>query len=126
MAITNNGTKNSIPADHLPSGYTRPSITEFTDWKYKRRVTLNVAKATVQNATAATTMTNIIGNGTVGVTKQVDDILAADFLGSATITAFADIVSIQTNITDLGGASALWTNAAVNYVCIVDIYVKST
>jgi|TARA_R100000501_G_C2619610_1_gene112933 hypothetical protein len=82
MAITNNGVVNSLPASQIPSGYTRPTVTTFTDWQYKRTLTLTVLKATVENATRATTMTNIIENGTIGLEKQIVDIVAEDFISS--------------------------------------------
>ena len=79
MAIVNNGTKNSLADTHIPSGYTRPTVTTFTDQEYTRNLELTVLKATVENATASTTMTNIINDATIGITKQIDDILASDF-----------------------------------------------
>lgn len=125
MAITNNGTKNSLVADHLPSGYTRPTVTTFTDYEYVRDLTLSVLKATVENATPATTMANIIANGTVGITKQIDDILAADFLSSATVTAYADWIKISHNLATISGTGDYLDNIAMSYVCTVKLYVKA-
>ena len=126
MAITNNGTKNSLPDGQIPTGYTRPTITEFTDYKYVRTVTLSVLKATVENANPVTTMGAIISNGTIGVTKQVTDILAADFDESATGSAFADIVSLTHNYASLAQGSPLYTATAVSYLVTINLYIKTT
>jgi len=123
MAITNNGVVNSLPADLLPSGYTRPTVTTFTDWEYKRELTLSVAKATVENATKATTMANIIGNASIGITKQIDDILAADFDATDTVTAYVDWYKLETNI-PVNTSNDLLNDTAVSYVCSVRLYVK--
>lgn len=125
MAHTNNGTKVSAPDEQLPSGYTRPTITTFSDHESVRRVQLSVLKSTVENATANTTMANIIGNGSIGVTKQVTDILAADYLSSVTLTAYADIVKIQDNSTPQSTGN-FFKNAAASYLVDVDIYVKTS
>lgn len=125
MSITNAGTVNSLPAVQIPSGYTRPTVTTFTDWEYKRTLSLSVLKATVENATRSTTMTNIIGNGTVGITKQVDDILAADFLASATVTAYADFTALSNNFVDVTGTGTALTATASSYTCTVILYVKA-
>jgi len=109
MAIVNNGTVNSLDATLLPSGYTRPTVTEISDYDYIKEVDLSVLKGTVENSTKSTTMTNIISNGTVGISKQVDDILAADYLASATVTAYTDWWKVSDN----------------TYVCSVRIYVKA-
>jgi len=125
MAITNNGTKNSLPSTQLPTGYSRPSVTTFADWEYKRTLSLTVLKSTVENATPATTMANIIANGTIGITQQIDDILAADFLASATVTAYADWTSLTTNYVATTGTDDFLTDTAVSYTCGVTLYVKA-
>jgi hypothetical protein len=125
MAITLNGVKNSLPDADLPSGYTRPTVTTFSDWEYKRRINLTVLKSTVENATASTTMTNIIDNATIGLDKQIDDILAADFLGTATVTAYADWVSISNNYCPTTGSGDYLTDTACSYQCTLDLYVKA-
>jgi hypothetical protein len=126
MAITNNGTQNKISEAQLPTGYTRPTVTIFTDFKYQRQVNLSVLKATVQNADPAVTMANIIANGTIGVTKQVTDILAADYLGTATVTAYADIVALENNFQSMLAGTPALTDTAASYIATVNIYVKTT
>ena len=125
MAIVNNGTVNSIDIKQIPSGYTRPTVTLIADYHYKRTITLTVLKATVDESSASSTMTAIIANGTVGITQQVDDILAADYLASATVTAYADMRTLNTTLENTAGTDAWLTDAAVSYSAVVDIYVKA-
>jgi len=125
MAIVNNGTKNSLGANEIPLNYTRPTVTEIADYDYVSDLSLSVLKATVENATAATTMANIITNGTIGITKQVDDILAADYLASATVTAYADLTGLTNNFASVNGLAVYLTNVAPSYICTVKLYVKA-
>lgn len=125
MAITNNGVKNSLPTAQIPSGYTRPTVTEFTDYKYVYSVVLDVLKVTVDEPVASTTMTAIIENATIGLEKQIDDILAEDFIGTRTVTAWADWTAFDTNMTATKGTDPLLTDAATNYQCTVKIYIKT-
>lgn len=125
MAITNSGTVNSLTDNELPTGYTRPTVTTFTDWQYKRTLNLTVLKATVENATAATTMANIIANATIGITKQITDILAADYLASATVTAYADLTNLTNNLSNISGGGDYLKNTAASYQATVDLYVKA-
>lgn len=124
MAITNNGTRVSLGANFLPTGYTAPATTTFSDYEYVRNITLSVTKATVENATKATTLTNIVDNVTVGIDKQIDDILAADYLGTATVTAFTDFYKIDSNI-EAGTGTDFYNATAVSYTCYVRLYVKA-
>jgi len=124
MAITNNGTSVTLPSTMLPSGYTAPSTTTFTDYQYKYALTLSVAKATVENSTKATTLTNIVDNGSVGIDAQIDAILAADFLASATVTAYTDFYRIDTNIVK-GTGTDFYNDTAVSYTCYCILYVKA-
>lgn len=125
MAITNNGTKNLLSATQLPEGYTPPAVTSFADHQYVRTVEFSILKATVQNANPVTTMENIIANGTIGVTKQVTDNLAADFLGTATVTAYAELVALRNNYQSMLAGSPAFTDAAASYIATVNIYVKA-
>ncbi|MBV1952601.1 MAG: hypothetical protein KUG64_10470 [Cycloclasticus sp.] len=124
MAITNNGTEVNLQANKIPTGYSLPSVTTFTDYEYKNELILSVDKSTVENATATTTLANILANGTVGITKQIDDILAADYLASATVDAYASLNSIDNNI-NAGIISDFYNADAVTYECSVTLYVKT-
>lgn len=123
MAITNNGTENKLPEAEIPTGYTRPVITTFSViGEYQRELTLTVLKATVQNATPSTTMTNIFDDATIGLDKQISDIVAATYLATATINTFAQLVAMTDNIV-VEGADFL-TAEATSYVCTVRLFVQ--
>jgi len=124
MAITNNGTVNALDSALLPSGYTRPTVTTFTDWDYVSELVLEVDKVTVDNATKATTLANIIADGTVGITAQITAILAADYLGTATVTAWTNFYKISTNI-EPNVTSDFYNADLVTYTCSVRLYVKA-
>ena len=124
MAITNNGTRVSLPPAKIPTGYTLPTVTAVTDFEYSRTLTLSVLKATVENATKTTTLTNILGNASIGITKQITDILAADYLATATVTAYAELTDIDSNIV-CNPTSDFYNATAVSYICTVKLYVKS-
>jgi len=126
MAITNNGTQNKLSANLLPTGYTAPTITTFTDWQYKRTLNLTILKSTVENATASTTMTNIFNDATIGLDKQILDIVAADYLATATVTTFAQLTRLENNISSVNSGNGTWmTDTAVSYTATVDLYVKA-
>lgn len=125
MAITHNGTRNSLGNNAIPVGYTRPTVTTFDDYEYTRTVKLNVLKSTVESATASTTMTNIFDNATIGLNKQVEDILAGDYLATATVTAWSDLVDLTHNLASIQGAGEYLKNTAMQYVCTVKIYIKT-
>ena len=125
MAITNNGVRNLLPAAQLPDDYEKPDVTAFSDFEYKRTMKLSVAKATVEDSDPATTIGNIIGNATVGLKKQVDDILAADYLSTAAVTAYADLVSLGNNLQSMDKDSPALTDTAAAYEATVVLYVKT-
>ena len=125
MAITLNGVENNLTTNEKPSGYTDPTVTTFTDWEYKNTLDLTVLKATVENATASTTMANIFNDAAIGLTKQVTDILAADYLASATVTAYAELVNLSNNYSDINGSGVYLTDTANSYQCTVILYVKT-
>ncbi len=125
MAIVNNGTKNSLSSNELPSGYTRPTVTEISDFQYSRTIHLNVLKSTVETATGSSTMDAIINDATIGITKQITDILAADYLATATVTAYADLVGLTHNLSSINGSGDYLKNTAISYVCTVNLFVKA-
>ncbi len=125
MAITNNGTKNSLPAAQVPDDYTRPTVTEFTDHQLVYDVVFSVLKATVDETDPATTMAAIIADATIGITKQVDDYIAAVFIATRTVTVWVDWRTFQTNLTPILKDDVLLTDAVANYECTVKIYIKS-
>lgn len=121
MAISNLGATNDLPDSQIPSGYTRPTVATFTDWEYERTLTLLVLKATVETATPSTTLTAIFNNATIGINKQITDIIAADFLTTPTVTTFGKLTALSTTIDD----SSYLNNTVVSYKCTVKLYVKA-
>lgn len=124
MAITHLGAENNLPAVQLPTGYVKPNIATFEDYEYPRTLILEVLKATVENANPAVTMANIIDNATIGIDKQVEDILAADFLGTATVLSFASLTALNTNFADLKSTADYLKTTAAKYICTVKIFIK--
>lgn len=124
MATTNNGTKNSLDSGQIPSGYSRPSVTTFTDYEFTSTRTLTVLKATVDESTATVTMAAIIANGTIGLTKQVDDIMTAMGADTVTTTVYAIWTGLTNNFANTVGSGDHLTTAAMSYSCTVTIYAK--
>lgn len=126
MAITNLGTLNKISEEQIPSGYTLPILEAFQDFQYTRKLTLSVLKSTVETATPSTTLTAIFNNATVGINKQITDILALDYLATATVSAYAILYNLTTNINQKTITDNTYlTNTPVTYECEVVLYVKS-
>lgn len=125
MALVDNGLKVSLDSGQVPAGASTQSVTEFTDHEYVREEVFNVAKSTVEDASKATTFDNILNDTSVGVKKQVTDLLTADYIGTNTVTYFSEITYITSNIAGNNAASDFYSNAAINYVCIVKIYIKT-
>lgn len=128
MAVTFNGVKNGLPANQLPDGYTRPTVTEIpaSEVTWSNRRTYNINKADVENATASTTMTNILSDATYGLAKLIDDDLDNDFIATNTVTGYAILNSLTTNQTpeNESGSSEWLTTTAEQYQCVVTVYVK--
>ena len=122
--LTNAGTTNTLA--NVPTGYTRPTVSTFTDWEWKQTVVLTVLKATVDEATAVATMAAIISNGTIGITFQVSALVTAAFdVAGATVTAYADWRGLTNNYASASTAGDHLKSTACSYSCTVDIYVKT-
>ncbi len=124
MAISNLGCVNNLPISQKPTGYVDPVVATFTDWEYTRTLTLSVLKSTVENASAATTMANIIGNATIGLNKQIADIIAADYLTTPTVTTYGILTGLNTNMV-VDASNNYLTTTATSYICNVQIYIKA-
>ena len=125
MALTNNGTVVNLPASRIPSGYTLPTVSTFTDYEYESKdVVLSVLKSTVENATETTTLTNILTNATIGINKQVSDLITADADVSNTVTAYAELKMIDSNQA-ASGSNDFYNDTAMSYQCTVRFYWKS-
>ena len=120
MANVNSGTKVSL--NQLPTGYTVPADPSFTDFEYESTIIeLSILKATVENATAATTLANIIADVTIGIDKQVTDLVAA--LATNGVTIYTELLALTTNLIF---SDALYTNVAPSYKVTVKYYYKTT
>lgn len=128
MALTYDGTKtDDLNINLKPTGYTDPTVTTFDEDEatWSQITTLEVAKATVENATKATTLTNIVTDETVGITKQVTDLLTAQFDSGLTGNAHASVLNIVTNLSP-NVSSDFFSNVAAKYVVRVKILAKVT
>ncbi len=121
MAITNNGTVNSLNIVQLPTGYVRPTVVTFTDEEYVSNLSLSILKTTVENGVNVTTMANIIAS----ITSIVDSILAADYVATQTVEAYADLVGLTSNQSVTLGDSKWLNNNATDYIAAVKLYVKA-
>lgn len=124
MAVVNNGTVNALPEDRIPAGYTRPTVTTISDfhWRYDTVVTVAVSGTVASTATA--TMSAIV----TGTSSAVTTILNADFLGTATVTAYSVINDLTTNFApSLNNTSMSYLLSATtnSYLVSVTIYVKA-
>jgi len=126
MAITNNGTRNSLTSAKTPAGVAARPITTFTDYESRATYTLSVLKATVDEATTAATFDAIFDNGTIGLDKQILDIVAADYIVSQTVTTWADCIGLTLNNADVSSGEGTWLkNTAASYTATVILYVKT-
>ena len=120
MALTNNGTAVFLNDSYIPAGYTKPVITKFVDFEAKYPdYQVSVAKSGVENANKVTTFTALVA----AVTAAVSAVVTADFnVSGLTVTCFANLKVIDHNF-ELDGVQ--YTNGAINYICTVDIFVKT-
>ena len=133
MATTFNGTRNKLADAEIPSGYTRPTVTTFSigGSTYIGTKIFTVSRSTVGSISAETTLASIFNNGTVGLNKQIEDYINAEFDDAAkTITAFADLVELgheydRVRVDGLSRTAYLSsTNQNNNYICKVRFYAK--
>ena len=126
MALTHNGTVVQLPSSRLPSDYTLPTISTFTDHEYvSSERTLTVLKATVEDSDRATTVQNIINDATIGLDKQIEDLISAEFDVTNTVTSYAVWTGIDSNQA-ASGSNDFLTDTAMSYSCTVKFYVKSS
>lgn len=124
MAITNNGTKVSLPTNKIPTGFPVVGVTTFEDELYVRPLTLLVDKATVDNADDKVTLQNIISDAGIGIDKQVADLIALDYIATRTVETFAEWTDVDTNIVASNTTDFLNDNGT-DYVCTVLLKIKT-
>lgn len=118
MALTHNGT--DVLISDVPSGYTKPSVTKFSDWenKYPARV-ISIAKSGVEDPSDTTTFTALIA----ALNSAIEALINTDFdTTGLTVTSYANLSILATNHNSDG---VLYTDGAMNYLCTVDIFVKT-
>ena len=124
MAITLNGTVNALPDDKIPAGYTRPTVTTISDFHYRYDLVIPIAVSGTVTSTASASMTAIV----TATNTAVLAILNADYLASATVTAYAVINEIDSNFTPTNNntSMAYLLSATTNqYLVSTTIFVKA-
>ena len=124
MAITLNGTVNALPDEHIPAGYTRPTVTTISDFHYRYDLVIPIAVSGTVTSTASASMTAIVS----ATNTAVSAILSADYLASATVTAYAVINDIGSNFTPTHNNTtmAYLLSATTNqYLVSTTIFVKA-
>lgn len=123
MALSAQATKISIDASKKPAGFTDPGGTNLSSTQPKySNLSLSVLKATVENATKATTFDQIRTNGTIGLEKQVLDKLALEMDDAAnTVTYNIDWKEVRNNQIN---TEEFYSNVANSFICIVDVYIN--
>lgn len=130
MAVASQGTKITLtPSNKIPDGFTPPAVDDFSDYGYTAiRRTIHVPKADVENADPAITLTNIIQDGTVGIEKQITDMLTTDWGGANpnTIDFWVHLMGLTLNVIPPDKTSDFLNNAAVVYECDTITYIRVT
>lgn len=125
MAITSNGTRNLLKANQLPTGYTLPTVTTFTDFEYTKTLNLTMLKSDIALATPVLTMANLIDDAVVGIDKQVLDAITSDFVSTKSVVYFTDLRTLTSTDALSGGDDSWLTNAGTSYSAKVIVYIKS-
>lgn len=125
MALTNQGTRVSISNQLIPTGFVPPAISTFSDQECVRTLSLNVLKSTVENAAKETTLLNIIKDVAIGIEKQVDDIIAADYIATNTVDYWTDFRVLGSNI-PVSKTSDFLNATPVSYIANINIYIKTS
>lgn len=124
MAITLNGTQNALPDDRIPSGYTRPTVTTINDFMWRYDVVIPIAVSGNVASTASASMTAIVS----ATNTAVSAILTADYLSTATVTAYAVINDIGSNFSPTNNTTSmsyLLSGTTNSYLVATTIFVKA-
>jgi hypothetical protein len=124
MAITLNGTVNALPAERLPIGYTPPVVTTISDFMYRYDLVIPINVSGTVASTASASMTAIV----TATNTAVSAILSADYLATATVTAYAVINDIGSNFTPTNNNTSMnyLLSATTNqYLVSTTIFVKA-
>lgn len=123
MAFDPQLTKISVHASKRPTGITDPGGANLSSSQPTySNLKLSVLRSTVEAASKATTFNQIRTNGTIGIEKQVADLLAAQIDASVNTVAYnIDWKDIQNNRTF---PEDFYGNNPEVYYAIVDVYVN--
>lgn len=124
MAVVNNGTQNALPEDRIPAGYTRPMVTAIADFMWRYDVVIPIAVSGTVASTASASMTAIVTATNTAITA----ILNADFLSTATVTAYSIINDIGSNFTPTNNNTSmtyLLSGTTNQYLVSTTIFVKA-
>jgi hypothetical protein len=125
MAIVDKGLKIELPESIIPDGASVPAFDAVIDPEYKRNYTLEVLKATVQNAAKEVTFDNIVDDVAVGILKQINDIVTADFIGTNTVEYHTVWKRISSN-SQRSKENDFYTDTAFSYIIEVEVLLKTT
>jgi hypothetical protein len=121
MALTNSGTAVYLVDSNLPDSYTRPTVTKFTDHEYKYTdAVMTIAKSGVEDSTSLLTFAALVTAVTAAVTTMITEDF--DTVG-LTVACYANLKTVSSNF-NLSGV--MYTDGAINYLCTVDIFVKTS
>ena len=123
MALAAQATKISLDATKIPSGFTDPGGSNLSSSQPSyENLSLSIAKATVEDATKATTFDQIRDDVAIGIEKQVADILTNDMdVAVATITYNIDWKDIRNNQIF---PEEFYSDVAAVYIATVDVYIN--
>lgn len=124
MALVATATKISINSGKIPSGYTDPGGSNLSSSQptYQNLV-LSVTKSVVEDATKATTFDQIRTDATIGIEKQVADLLTNNEDITNTVTYNIDWKDIRNNQVF---PEEFYSDTAAVYKCTVDVYLNIT
>lgn len=122
MALVANATKISLDSTKKPEGFTDPGGSNLSSSQPTySNLSLSVLKATVENATKATTFDNISTDAVIGIEKQILDLLTANIENTIqTVTYNIDWKNVKNN---QGFPDEFYSDVANSYICTVDVYV---
>jgi hypothetical protein len=124
MAVVDKGIKIDLPEALVPDAFVAPAYVEISDYEYKREYQLNVLKSTVENAAKDVTFGNIINDVTIGILKQINDIIVADFIGTNTVEYYTVWKVVDSNV-KRSKESDFYINTPFSYVCKVEVFIKT-
>lgn len=125
MAVADSGIKIEISSALIPDGFSAPVYTEISDYEYKREYQLSILKSTVENATKSTTFGNIINDAAIGILKQINDLVVADFIGTNTVEYYTIWKIIKSN-TQRSNNNDFYTDTPFSYIVNVEVFIKTS